>query len=329
LNSSWLGFYSIDALNHFSSLTAAVVAKAKAKAIQQLYRQIWSAHHQLQGGVVLGEIGKTAKMLAKTAHEFRKGVLDYVTRAVDLRKGRGSRKSRTKAIADTYLEAVFGWQPLLHDSIDLAKAMGRLVHESDRVRFRAFGSEEVQHSRSVGGHTYGFLYMINNTVELVEVKCLYRGFLRGPRYEAGSPPADRIVSMLGFDLRSFIPTLWELTPYSFLVDYFTNVGDVLQAVCTDTSGVYGLWYSEVQESRREVTLTPDSKTSITNLTSVYGANLIRNIQVTGGVGKVISFRRDVSRAPTGMPLMVPQFTGLDLSTRQFTNIGALITSKTR
>jgi hypothetical protein len=37
------------------------------------------------------------------------------------------------------------------------------------------------------------------------------------------------VGLLGFRWEDFIPTVWELIPYSFLVDYFTNIGDVLSA----------------------------------------------------------------------------------------------------
>jgi hypothetical protein len=35
---------------------------------------------------------------------------------------------------------------------------------------------------------------------------------------------------LGFTLSEFVPTVWELIPYSFLVDYFTNFGEVVSAV---------------------------------------------------------------------------------------------------
>jgi hypothetical protein len=34
--------------------------------------------------------------------------------------------------------------------------------------------------------------------------------------------------LLGFDPSSFLPTVWELIPYSFLIDYFTNIGDVIE-----------------------------------------------------------------------------------------------------
>jgi hypothetical protein len=33
----------------------------------------------------------------------------------------------------------------------------------------------------------------------------------------------------GLRFRDFVPALWEWIPYSFLVDYFTNIGDIIEA----------------------------------------------------------------------------------------------------
>jgi hypothetical protein len=41
----------------------------------------------------------------------------------------------------------------------------------------------------------------------------------------------------GFTPSDILPAAWELIPYSFLVDYFTNIGNVIQAYTLDTSGV--------------------------------------------------------------------------------------------
>jgi hypothetical protein len=34
--------------------------------------------------------------------------------------------------------------------------------------------------------------------------------------------------LLGYDPASFLPTVWELIPYSFLIDYFTNIGEIIE-----------------------------------------------------------------------------------------------------
>jgi hypothetical protein len=266
-------------------------------------------------------------LLAGTATKLKSGVLSYLGAAVGIRRGRGSNTSKRKAIANSYLEATFGWQPLIHDCKDIAEAIGRLCYESDRVRFTAIGSSEGQASRESGTVTFGSLTANFTNYLGCEVLVIYKGFLRGPKYEAGSPPAERIVSMAGFDLRSFVPTVWELIPYSFLVDYFTNIGDVLQAFSTDTSGVYGLQKSEVWETKRDINLSPDFKRSRTNLDAQYGASNIFSCSLGGKDGGFAFKKRTVSRTPSGMPLMVPQFTGFDLPWRQFANIGALFLGK--
>jgi hypothetical protein len=57
-----------------------------------------------------------------------------------------------------------------------------------------------------------------------DVSVIYRGAMR---VEA-KDPAEMDPALIGFDLSSWAPTLWELIPYSFLIDYFTNVGDVIR-----------------------------------------------------------------------------------------------------
>ena len=43
-----------------------------------------------------------------------------------------------------------------------------------------------------------------------------------------APQVDAL-SHFGFTPSEFIPTAWELLPWSFLIDYFVNIGDVIQA----------------------------------------------------------------------------------------------------
>jgi hypothetical protein len=329
-SSEWTNIFTLAPIAHFSILTGDFFNKARDRAIKALYKEVYQAHHQLQGGVVLGELGKTARMLAGTAKNLKSGVLSYLGKAVGIRRGKGSGDSKRKAISNTYLEAVFGWQPLIHDCKDLAKTIGRLCHESDRVRFRAYGQNAGQAAQTVAAHSFSHLWVNTNTVDTAQVEVVYRGFLRGPKYEAGSPPAEQIVSMSGFDLRSFLPTVWELIPYSFLVDYFTNIGDVLQALSTDTSGVHGLWKTEIWESRRDINIIPDIGRTKSVISAAYPnvGEYCQDVVVTGKSGGYTIKHRDVSRVASGMPLMVPRFEGFDLSWKQFANIGALFLSKT-
>jgi len=49
--------------------------------------------------------------------------------------------------------------------------------------------------------------------------------------------AERLRQVLGFNLEEFVPTIWEIIPFSFVVDYFANVGEMLSLHTTDLSWV--------------------------------------------------------------------------------------------
>jgi hypothetical protein len=313
----------IGPITHF---TSSGDEEAQLQAVRQLYSKIYQARHQLQGGVILGEIDKTARLLAGTAKGLKQGVVSYLGKAVGIRRGKGSNISKRKAIANTYLENVFGWQPLLHDARDLAHTLGRLVHESDRVRFSAVGSSAVQSANVAFSARFGDMYANANRVDVTDTLVVYRGIFRSTPYEAGSPPLERIISMAGFDWRSFVPTMWELVPYSFVVDYFTNIGDCLYALSSDTSIVQILWRTQVKESRRIYSVVPDLKASVAQHKSSGGVN-VKDFVSESAAGVTTIYRRDVVRTQASVPIMVPRLTGLDLPWKQFVNIGALLTSK--
>jgi hypothetical protein len=65
-----------------------------------------------------------------------------------------------------------------------------------------------------------------------------------------------LASLSGFNWEDVAPQVWEVIPWSFLVDYFINVGDVIEASCNTLNGP--LWVEEVNiletEDLRKITL---------------------------------------------------------------------------
>jgi hypothetical protein len=45
-----------------------------------------------------------------------------------------------------------------------------------------------------------------------------------------SEPTSSVIEEFGVGARDFIPAVWEAIPYSFLIDYFTNIGDIIEVV---------------------------------------------------------------------------------------------------
>jgi hypothetical protein len=319
---NFVNYINIDAIG--SHAVPGVAQKAQDQAAIQLVKKIHQARHQLQGGVILGQIDKTARLLIGTAKDLKQGVFSYLAKAVGIRRGKGSNRSKRKAIANSYLEATFGWQPLLYDAKDLAKTLGRLSTEVDKTYLKAVGEwaeQSAQSSSVVPG--VGGMYARVNENTYTQSRVVYRGTLRGQPYELGKPPLERIISMSGFDLRSFVPTMWELVPFSFLVDYFTNIGDCLLSWTADTDLVKVLWRTQTTETVRETRISPLYDYSLGQLKANLGTNG-RSYSGSKRDGLSTVIYRTVSRDGAQVPLLVPKLTGLDLPWRQFANIGALI-----
>jgi hypothetical protein len=172
--------------------------------------------------------------------------------------------SLLKALSDTYLEWTFGWKPL---TLDIANAFVGLQNRSrfsDRQMVSASAAGRYQATihptyRVTGS---GLLYGLKqSSFSYSEYKVKMYGMIR-------TGAVNGLVSRaqtLELDLPHFVPTIWDLIPYSFIVDYFTNVGDIIRSM--STIGSFYVWSGESQSNTRthqfsdvfwdEVTFPPD------------------------------------------------------------------------
>lgn len=325
----------------FGHLAPETVAEAESRATSALYRQIRQFDHQFQGAVVVGEFGKTVRMIANRAQSLKRGVLSYVTKAASVRakalSGRNLARQRNlrlkgvstslsqryqSQIANAYLEAVFGWVPLIHDIREGAEALLRLREKFPRIRFRAMGAAEKLISTVPSSSDLG-----NFQKEITQIyrhKTIYYGAFQATRSSNDiSSYCERAVALSGFDLRSFVPTLWELTPYSFLVDYFVNVGELLEAASTDTSLVAWLVKVSVARSLEIQHLTWVGPSAF--YYSVYTNGERMNPAFSGQGGSVDRSIDVISRQPlAGVPQLVPRFKIAEVSGKQMLNMAALL-----
>lgn len=217
----------------FSSVSFIDNTKSRNLAITRFINKARAVQTSLMGGVFLGELGETLRMIRNPAKALRDGLGDYLTAAGRLRR-RSRRASLIKDVGDLWLEHSFGWKPLLADIDAGAKALAEnanrgfqrnwepiFVMTSDKGNF-----SHVTNVRGTGGLSY--LLTIRQWAEAINI-------LRGAVYTQCDRPVYMNASNLGFNLDNFIPTVWELIPYSFLVDYFSNIGDVLSAWSYRTS----------------------------------------------------------------------------------------------
>jgi len=193
------------------------------------------AQYRFQSGTFFGELRQTINLLRRPLRGIGELTSNYHRRVKRHAPGKRGRKLH-KFLADEWLTYSFGIVPLVADIDDLMHDLAVLTVGRPKlapVRGRAFG-KELRTSVSYSGL---ISYWLQSTTETVstEEDVVVRGAVRVILPDASS-------NWLGSDnlkqaMSDFVPTLWNLIPYSFLIDYVSNVGDVLSGLSFNSATV--------------------------------------------------------------------------------------------
>jgi hypothetical protein len=221
------------------------------EALITLYKRIRENHTKFSSMTFLGELRQAISMIKRPANTLRKGLDSYIGTLKQRSKGisktsKRGKLARKKILADTWLEYSFGWTPLISDVGNAAKALaawnvGRDGYDERRnVISSSASATEFGLNQSLTG-VLGMGTNDNFPFRKID-QGSYTSMVRykvGLTYKTAVPvgSAARLAELSGFSLREFVPTAWELLPWSFLIDYFSNVGDVLEAFATPTDNI--------------------------------------------------------------------------------------------
>lgn len=249
----------------------------------QKYRQ---TRRSMMIGVSLGELRQTVQMIARPAQALRSEVLR--ARESAKRRVRGLRGPQAaKAIADSWLEYQYGWKSLIGDIKDAAKLASvcpaRFREVITAQSENTWESDRVDTSYAFTGVTYPYwrAVAIQNNTSRVRYK--------GAVSTSITPPS--FPEQLGLSWSSVLPTIWELIPYSFLIDYFSNVGQVIEGISMGSVGLSWGCRSEKRQTSKSFQATIDAKT----MQNVLGSSYEWSGNVNGG--GIPSTRKVVVRTP--------------------------------
>jgi hypothetical protein len=143
-------------------------------------------------------------------------------------------KHVARALSDTWLEWALDKKPLINDAADLGKAIAELSKKGQYLPIQSTG--RVNGLTRIGSSytgSFDFMKLLWDYVCKLETTVRYKGVVE-------MLPISGVESTLrrfGLDWTNFVPTVYNLIPYSFLFDYFTNAGDLIDAACTMNFGV--------------------------------------------------------------------------------------------
>lgn len=222
--------------------------QTNAEALSRAVKDARSKQTHFRGGNFLAELRDTIRGLRNPAKGIR-NLTDTYHRNAKRRAKRAAGRSTVpttkqgwedfersnprsagavqRALADSWLENQFGWAPLISDTVSAYHALRALSARVPLVRFSGVSSrvDPPIYDSDNRGHD---LLQINFTHRVErEYDVRYYGAVK---VETSSPPSGQAIEEFGVRARDFVPAVWEAIPYSFMVDYFSNIGDIIECV---------------------------------------------------------------------------------------------------
>jgi len=220
------------------------VAEATSKAQTKFYKDLDRVTTLFQGGVFLGELKETLTMIRNPARSLRRGIDGYLDAAKKRRRG-GSTTAKENVLAGLWLEHAFGWAPLLNDLNSARTFLDRKQDQLAQALQPVTGSGTVDKAATI--NTSNVVGSSTATSELQRIDVTFVRYKGAVKSRCSSQRTIDYDAM-GLSSRSFVPTIWELVPWSFAIDYFTNIGDVLTAWANQTVGLS--WGCETVRRKR-------------------------------------------------------------------------------
>lgn len=216
--------YATDAYGNSIPLADdTLITEVDQKVLAGFLKKCKGIQTQFSGGVFLGELRETLQLLRRPAAGLRDLVSVYVRNCRrDLRKVREELLLKRR-LADSWLEFQFGAKPFISDIESASAALANLKDRRPLVPVSYRFSKE---SLTTVTKFDTLLYDIPVTVEVIR-GCKYTRRIKGSvacETEGGPLLRERFFG----HIQDFVPTVYELIPYSFLVDYFTNLGEIIE-----------------------------------------------------------------------------------------------------
>lgn len=305
-------------LTHVPSFTGATYQRAANLAIDRLYDKLRSLESPAMLGETLGEYRETHRMLRRPARGLA-NLTDYVSRnhLALLKKAKwNTLKQTAKSLSDLTLEWRFGVSPLIKDLESAAEALAtRDLVLRDRVLFNVSGKAE--DTLSVNTNSVVVQSILNGFRVERRVSEKYKVRYKGAYTYTCQGDKLSFNQSLGLTWREAIPTLYNLIPYSFLVDYFVNLDTFVNSVAVPWRQV--AWCVKTQRGSGYQTFRP-----VYQDRNVSGNTIRQLLYYRYGHLQIQGTRVERSNQ-TSLPL--PTLEWKVPSTRQLTNIVALLGSR--
>jgi hypothetical protein len=265
---------------------------------------------------MLGEMGKTASSVMRITDAML-GQLFHWKRNIRRARNAGPRRYAA-GISDAYLEWKFGWDPLAKDVRALMNDFKNDYFESTEVR--ATGRSVPTSSSNTYTESLSIANYEVTVTSLLECTVRYIAELSLERTGAGG-----LVERLGLSPNNFVPTIYNLLPWTYMIDYFSNIGNIVNAVGFPTARIR--WCNRTIRN--------------SNITKIYAGANLRAVANPGTRVNYVAVPQTTTWTTTGFQrsgVHHPSFPSdvqfkmpsvfTELGRRQWRNVAAVIANRT-
>lgn len=136
-------------------------------------------------------------------------------------------------MSEVWLEMRYGWRPLYHDIIEINKAIKRMQSALEEPLCRAYDTEHTS-GPSSNYQLNGQPAIENWTGWIGGMSCSAR-HTSSVEYKIHSSVGVRVTTRTA-TMADPLVTAWEMVPWSFVLDWFVSVGDIISAFSPFATG---------------------------------------------------------------------------------------------
>lgn len=293
------------------------------RCISKFLDQLDNAQSSFEAGQDLGEYKETIEAIHRPLAPLRDKLTQYLS---SLKKAkhryRGNNVALKKVLADTYLEYHFGWQPLADDVAKAIADCGRHRFSSIPIEASASGTYYAQNVHSRISPVGIITALDQNILSTYKYFVRYKGGVR----IRNLLPSGQLSWAQSLQLTpdKWLPTAWDLLPYSWISDYFINIGQVIRGFCSLYSSLTWTCKTARAEARSKFSdfsyVPPDP--------SPYWAWVNLRYSVFGGAAE--TWVRHVERSIINPSDLVPELQfSVPHTPYAFANLGALLLQRAK
>lgn len=208
--------------------------------VQAAAAQVYEQSHDVLTS--LAEAPQTINMFRSLVRDLFRLYKTGIRRAIKILGNKGTR-AQVLLLASRWLEGRYGWRTLIYEIESFHKAYTKTETDRNRFKRRVTNSGDTSDTWSVAFPSLTSAYYTASVDHVLSVNVTARGHYL----------AD--ISLKRFSANPLI-TGWELVNFSFVIDWFVDVGQALSALSAEANATQSIsWYGYETRASLQSTLS--------------------------------------------------------------------------